>query len=210
MMHKIKLKRDFLIIAYSYGTLLAIELARLLEGMNLHGQLIFIDGAPEHLKALMDQHIFGTTRTHTDDELQNNVLLKIMDLLEPVVTKQVFIITYVILKHKFLWQKSNNLIVPQLLQELNKFHNWDEKLNTFINHLPAAFKQISIDFTKAICTTIYKHICALQKYDINHLSKIMSPITLFKPSIKSLSFSQEDYGLHKVYHVKFIMIRNTV
>lgn len=88
MMNRIRSKRDFLIIAYSYGTLIAIELARRLEGMHLRGRLVFIDGAPEQLKILTDQLISNTTI----NELQNNTLLNIMDIVEPAVSGKVFIV----------------------------------------------------------------------------------------------------------------------
>lgn len=98
MVHRIKSKRDFLIVAYSYGTLIAIELARKLEDMHFRGRLVFIDGAPEQLKTLLNQLVTGTTI----DELQNNVLLNIMDVLEPAISGKVPIIIYTISVF-FLW-----------------------------------------------------------------------------------------------------------
>lgn len=87
MMDKIKLKRHFVIVAYSYGSLIGIELVKKLEGMKLRGQLILIDGAPEQVKALTKQLIPYTTT----DELHNNVLLRTIDLLDPVVSGKVSI-----------------------------------------------------------------------------------------------------------------------
>lgn len=87
MVHRIKSKRDFLIVAYSYGTLIAIELARKLEDMHFRGRLVFIDGAPEQVRTLLDQFVTNTTT----DELQNNVLLYIMDILEPAISGKVSI-----------------------------------------------------------------------------------------------------------------------
>lgn len=92
MVHRIKSKRDFLIVAYSYGTLIAIELVKKLEDIHLKGRLVFIDGAPEQLKTLLNQLVTCTTI----DELQNNVLLNIMDVLEPAISGKVPIIIYTI------------------------------------------------------------------------------------------------------------------
>lgn len=84
--------------------------------------------------------------------------------------------------------------------KLNKFTNWDDKINMFINQLPPQYMKLSAN-TKSMCLTIYKHVYALLKYDMTQLPKITSPIVLFKPTMKTLNFSQEDYGLHKVYQV---------
>ncbi|XP_032678594.1 fatty acid synthase-like [Odontomachus brunneus] len=169
MMNRIKSKRDFLIIAYSYGTLIAIELARRLEGMLLRGRLILIDGAPEQLKILADQFITNTTI----NEIQNNTLLNIMDFLNPAVS-------------------------GKLLLELNKCVSWDDKLNIFINHLSTTNKGLSSDFTRALCVTIYNHIRAIHAYDVVQQPKIISPIILLKPTLQSLRLPDEDYGLHKI------------
>lgn len=86
----------------------------------------------------------------------------------------------------------------QLLLELNKCTNWDKKLDIFISHVPSTYTKLSMKYNKSVCTTIYERIIALHKYDVTQLPKIESPIILLKPTIQSQSFSQEDYGLHKV------------
>ncbi|KAL6436160.1 hypothetical protein ACFW04_005722 [Cataglyphis niger] len=166
---KKKLNRDFVIVGYSMGALIAIELTRKLEAMNLQGRLVLIDGAPEQIKALVNQFLPFTTFV----ELENNVLLSIMDIIQPA------------LSGKFLL-------------ELNKCTNWDEKLDTFITHIPSSYTQLSTDNNKSLCTTIYERAIAVHKYDVTQLPKIESPIILLKPMIKSLSFLQEDYGLNKI------------
>ncbi|KAL6436166.1 hypothetical protein ACFW04_005722 [Cataglyphis niger] len=137
--------------------------------MNLQGRLVLIDGAPEQIKALVNQFLPFTTFV----ELENNVLLSIMDIIQPA------------LSGKFLL-------------ELNKCTNWDEKLDTFITHIPSSYTQLSTDNNKSLCTTIYERAIAVHKYDVTQLPKIESPIILLKPMIKSLSFLQEDYGLNKI------------
>ncbi|XP_050457757.1 fatty acid synthase-like isoform X2 [Cataglyphis hispanica] len=166
---KKKLNQDFVIVGYSMGSLIAIELTRKLEAMNLQGRLVLIDGSPEQVKALLNQFLPFTTFV----ELENNVLLSIMDTIQPALS-------------------------GKLLLELNKCTNWDEKLDTFITHIPSSYTQLSTDNNKSLCTTIYERVIAVHKYDVTQLPKIESPIILLKPTIKSLSFFQEDYGLHKI------------
>ncbi|KMQ83820.1 fatty acid synthase [Lasius niger] len=169
ILSKKKLCQDFVMVGYSLGSLIAIELVRKLEGMNLHGRVVLIDGAPEQMKAMANQHLpFNTIA-----ELENNVLLGIMDTIQPVLS-------------------------GKLLLELNKCTNWNQKFDTFITHVPTTYTKLSVDNNKSVCTTIYERLIALQKYDVTQLPKIESPIILLKPTIQSLSFSQEDYGLHKI------------
>ncbi|EFN81866.1 Fatty acid synthase [Harpegnathos saltator] len=166
---RIKSRKNFVIVAYSFGTIIGIELVRRLEEMSLRGRLVLIDGAPEQMKALASQHLPFTTI----DELQNNVLLGITDMLQPAVS-------------------------GKLLLELNKFSNWDDKLNVFMSHIPPTYRKMSIDYSKATCTTVYKHIQALHKYDVTQIQKIVSSVILLKPTMQSLRVPDEDYGLHKI------------
>lgn len=82
------MNRDFTIVGYSMGSLIAIELMRKLEGMNLQGRLILIDGAPEQMKAIANQFLPFTTSF----ELENNVLLSIMDVMQPTLSGKVLFI----------------------------------------------------------------------------------------------------------------------
>nr|XP_012234197.1 PREDICTED: LOW QUALITY PROTEIN: fatty acid synthase-like [Linepithema humile] len=166
-----KLPQNFVLVGYSYGSIIAIELARKLEEMNLKGRLILIDGAPEHMKAMVNVNCPFTTL----DEFQNNILLGIIDLFQPTTS-------------------------GKFLLELNKCTNtnWDEKLEIFLKHVSSAYSQVMIDKKKALCTTMYKHLIGLHEYDVTQVPKIESPIILLKPTTYSLLFPQEDYGLHKI------------
>lgn len=77
-MPTIEEQRTFVLIGYSYGSLIAIELARRLEDYSLNGKLVLIDGAPELMKAMIEQFLPSST----EEELQNNILLSIMDGLQ--------------------------------------------------------------------------------------------------------------------------------
>lgn len=68
------------------GSLIAIELVRKLEQLNFHGRLVLIDGAPEQIKAISNQHLFFKTIT----ELENNILLGIMDIIQPTLSGKVY------------------------------------------------------------------------------------------------------------------------
>ncbi|XP_012541735.1 fatty acid synthase [Monomorium pharaonis] len=162
-------QRGFAIIGYSFGSLIAIELARRLEKQGLNGRVVLIDGAPELLKAMVEQFIPFTT----EEELQNNILLAIMDSIQTAL--------------------SGNLLL-----ELEKCTTWEEKLDLLLSHIPDNKMSLSIKTQKALCTTMYMHILALRRYDLSALEQIRSPITLLKPTVPSISMTEEDYGLHKI------------
>nr|XP_012235281.1 PREDICTED: uncharacterized protein LOC105679684 [Linepithema humile] len=166
-----KLPQNFVLVGYSYGSIIAIELAQKLEEMNLKGRLILIDGAPEHIKAMANVICPFTTL----DEFQNNVFLGILGLFQSAASEK-------------------------FVLELNKCTNtnWDEKLEIFLKHVSSAYSQVMIDKRKALCTTIYKHLNGLHEYDVTQAPKIESLIILLKPTTYSLLFPQEDYGLHKI------------
>ena len=69
-------QKEFLIVGYSFGSLIAIELARLLEANDFSGWLILIDGAPDQMKFWLNQY-FGCISQH---ELQNMLLLALLEM----------------------------------------------------------------------------------------------------------------------------------
>ncbi|TGZ51943.1 Uncharacterized protein DBV15_12796, partial [Temnothorax longispinosus] len=76
VLKKMKDQRKFLIVGYSFGSLIAIELARLLEAKDFSGRLILIDGAPDQLKFWTNQYLNCTS----PDELQNVILLRLLEM----------------------------------------------------------------------------------------------------------------------------------
>ena len=87
MIKKIKQENrsDFTVVGYSFGSLVAIELVRKLEAEGMVGKLIVIDGSPDLMKEIKKQHL----KSKSDEELQNNILLGMMDTLHPAISSQV-------------------------------------------------------------------------------------------------------------------------
>lgn len=80
-----KNQKKFLIVGYSFGTLIAIELARLLEANGFSGQLILIDGAPDLIKSYINQFMDYTL----SEELQDVVLLGLLSMYTSINKKTV-------------------------------------------------------------------------------------------------------------------------
>lgn len=80
-----KNRRHCTIVGYSYGAVIAIELVRKLEAEGKEVRLVLIDGAPEHLKNIVSHHF----SSETENGLQNDVLLGIVNMLVPRSTAEV-------------------------------------------------------------------------------------------------------------------------
>ncbi|XP_046603296.1 fatty acid synthase-like [Neodiprion virginianus] len=160
-------QKGIVVVGYSYGSVLAIEIVRRLEKEDFDGRLVLIDGAPDYIKALATQHL----TTNTDDELQSVLLFDIMNILAPT-------------------------FGTKLLEELQNCITWEDKLTAFTKTLPEDKNlDFTLEDQKAMCSAIYYRIKALLKYDFSALAPIRTPITLLKPKILSLSMAPEDYGL---------------
>lgn len=79
-------------------------------------------------------------------------------------------------------------------------------MDNFISHLASENISLSIENQKALCTTLYSRVLALQKYDALSLPRIRAPITLLKPTHSSTYMVEEDYGLRKVMFPLYVFL----
>ncbi|KAF7404755.1 hypothetical protein HZH66_003661 [Vespula vulgaris] len=174
ILDKLKDRSDFLLVGYSFGSVLAIELTRMLEAKGFIGRLILIDGAPQHLKIFIQQNL----RSSSQEELDNNILLDIMN-------------AYV------------GLNVVELELELTKCNSWDEKLNAFFNVLSPEHKELFLkgDRRKAI-HSLHVRLQAVMAYNPEPMPYLRTPITLFKPQLPSVLNAAYDYGLKNITEAK--------
>lgn len=78
-------RRDFNIVAYSYGSVIAIELVRKLEPYILIGNLTLIDGSPDYMKAIKRKYLSATT----ENEYQNKFLIEILNIIKSSTVEKV-------------------------------------------------------------------------------------------------------------------------
>ena len=84
--------------------------------------------------------------------------------------------------------------------ELKNCDTWNERYNIFAKQFLVVNAPLSLTNLKTLCTTIYKHLSAVQEYDPSTLTPIKSSIILLKPTQPlNLLPIEEDYGLHKVF-----------
>ncbi|XP_043668271.1 fatty acid synthase-like [Vespula pensylvanica] len=170
ILEKLKDQRDFILVGYSFGSLITIELTRKIEAKGFNGRLILIDGAPLQLKTLIKQRL----NTSLEEELESKVLLNIMNTFTPVNSKQ-------------------------LALELEKCKTWNEKVNTFFNVLYPEHKQLDLEQNqKNAILSYYVRLQATIKYNPKPMPYIKSPITLCKPLVSSVQHIPYDYELQKI------------
>jgi len=73
---KLRNGKDFVMVGYSFGSIIAFELTRRLETMNFKGRLVLIDGAPEQMRMMYNDFLLD----YNDVDLQISVLIKIMEI----------------------------------------------------------------------------------------------------------------------------------
>ena len=84
--------------------------------------------------------------------------------------------------------------------ELKNCDTWNERYDIFAKQCLVVNAPLSFTNLKTLCTTIYKHLFALQEYDSSNLAPIKSSIILLKPTHPlKLPPIEEDYGLSKVF-----------
>ncbi|XP_012058764.1 PREDICTED: fatty acid synthase-like [Atta cephalotes] len=165
--------KDFIIVGYSFGSFIAIEVTRKLEDMNFKGQLVFIDGTPELLQTSFLQQ---TKESDFADDAHFQVYL-LINILE-----------------NYLAGSSQ-----KILMELEKCESWDKRFNIFAKRFSEICTYFSLSNLKILCATLYKHLSIIRNYDLSTLLPIKSPITLIKCTSSFIPMKiEKDYNLHKI------------
>ncbi|XP_043250638.1 fatty acid synthase-like [Colletes gigas] len=176
VLERSKHRSDFVIVGYSFGSMIAIELVRRLEAHAFVGKLLLIDGSPDYMKALTLKHGFATSIA----DFENNLLIGILAV-------------------------AKSATIAELKMELSKCSTWEEKLDKLVTHAPPEIKEIySPEAQKAIATFLYKRQCAVDIYDCDSMQPLRTPITLLKPTT-SLVPMEPTYGLSKLTYGKVIV-----
>ncbi|XP_071578883.1 fatty acid synthase-like isoform X2 [Temnothorax nylanderi] len=165
---KLRGGKDFVMVGYSFGSIIAIELTRRLEAMNFKGRLVLIDGAPEQIQMMYKHYT-----SNSNEDLQIVVLTNIMEVYSARSSKKI-------------------------LMELKKCKTWEERYNIFAKQFLATNTLLSPANLKTLCTTVYKNVSAIRQYDPSTLPPIKSSIILLKSANSLHIPFKEDYGLQKV------------
>ncbi|KAG5347678.1 FAS synthase, partial [Acromyrmex charruanus] len=161
---------NFVMVGYSFGSLIAFEVTRKLEAMNFKGRLVLIDGAPE-----LARKMFKPFELDFDDaNFQIDILTTILEIYSAGSSQKILV-------------------------ELKKCESWSERFNIFAKQFSVIYPYLSLANLKTLLTSIYKYLSVLRHYDSSTLPPIKSPIILLKCTHSSNMIAiEEDFCLHKV------------
>uniref|UniRef100_A0A1B0AA74 Fatty acid synthase n=1 Tax=Glossina pallidipes TaxID=7398 RepID=A0A1B0AA74_GLOPL len=166
----LKANRQFYIVGYSYGALIALELVAMLEKAGFDGQLLLIDGAPHFLTKLAHMHL-GEHMTDND----------LYDLLLSIVVREMFSGN----TKELLEQQFSQL--PTIEQKMEKFDEYVAKQSVY-----------SSNYSKAMIHAMFRRITSVINHDPKNFEQINTPITLVRPTDVALRDIDENYCLQEI------------
>lgn len=157
----------FYLVGYSFGSTIALELARLLEENGMSGKVLLIDGSPKFLRQLA----IGQMSEDYNDEIVQCVILS------------------GIIRTIFPDENSEDLFakileLPHWLDRVNKLIEMSQQQHVY-----------SEPFLRKSADALYKRLKALMGWTNSDTKKINAPITLVRPTEVSVVDIEEDYGL---------------
>lgn len=170
-------QKQFYIVGYSFGSLVAIRLAQLLERSGASGRVLLIDGAPVYLKRLEA----AITKSTSKDENSEDVLI-MMAFFNLCSAEQT---------EKFTTQ-------------LHACDSWPKKMDLLHDYLPETIKAIySTPYLHKMLAAMSNRLKAVSKLNINgnareKVVKLQSPVTLLRPTQASFTDIAEDYELSAI------------
>lgn len=158
---------SFNLVGYSFGGLIAMELAVLLEKEGFQGKTVLIDSSPDFLKMITEESFLHDV---SETNLQVQLLMRFIAMVWPQDTQE----------------------FEDLLRSLP---DWKSRLNQLIESAPD-HTQYSKRYQKLIMNAAYHRVKSVLKYNGVEHHSMSSPTTLIRPSEVAMH-TEEDYGLSK-------------
>lgn len=157
----------FNLIGYSFGSLVSLELASILEQNGKKGKLVLIDGAPLFMKKLVSNNVFAD-----DEALHNYLLSTIIALLFPEDCD--FITKNVVTK-------------PSFDVKIDKLIEFTSKQNLYSSNFVKNISKALFNRTKMLIALDVDAFKILQ----------FTSLSLIRPTESSVIEIDEDYALQK-------------
>nr|CAI5852763.1 unnamed protein product [Callosobruchus analis] len=148
----LKKAEPFKIVAYSFGTVVGVELCRILESLGYRGNLICLDGTPLIIK----NFIQGLISSTSEEEFQTGLCL--------------YMLNFVLPSH----------LVKEHQEKFEKCHSWDEKSTVLVN-LSKDVVKFDPQYLKNYANMVLKRLKAVMKYSSSK-TKLRSQVQLFSAS----------------------------
>lgn len=162
-----------MIIGYSFGALLGLELASKLESNGTKVSLLAIDGSP--------QFCHRTSNFAFSDQTEENIRLTVF--------------ATCIRLH---FPEDHQQITKKVLG----FSTWDEQVKSFAEYVMARSKY-SYDYGAKMLTSVFKRVKILLECDKHSFPSLsMTPITLIRCKESFSGALDDDYGLSKYSNKK--------
>lgn len=159
---------NFYLIGYSFGSLLTLEIAKLLESKGKKGVVTIIDGSPQFIHKLSNQVV----PVNTDENIQSIILLTCARLLFPDEFHEI----------------AKNIFA-------NK--TWETQLKSFAE-VAQERSLYSVEYGSKMLTALITRLKISLAADKILLSTLTNtPVSLIRPAESSAKDLDEDYGLGK-------------
>lgn len=159
-------KKYFYLVSHSFGCLLAVEVARALEAMNLKGHIIAIDGSPSFNKQLC---VASLQSDDSDKNYEIKLILSVVREINPAEDLKSF-------SEKLLQQST-----------------WTDKTNCLFTYLQSINYPV-VPSSVDIFNGVYKKMSGIMSYTFSG-PKIKSNITLLRAKSAALANISETYDL---------------
>lgn len=173
-------RQHFAFIAYSFGTIIAIEVARLLEAEGQRGHIVCIDGAPTFLRQLVYSFIGRRTdEAFSIAHLENRIAIELIAAYVPV--------------------DSTRSLAAQAISEANldKLDGWLQKIDAVVEYTKSVRGRTFDDrFLRAFATGLYRRaLSALEYTTLERSARIGAAVTLVRAVDGTFDDIDEHYDL---------------
>lgn len=168
-------QKQFYIVGYSYGAIIAIQLAQMLERGGKRGRILLIDGSPAYIKKSFASMM---SSLETKEENIEDVLIMLL-----------------------YFNMCNNNETYDFIEELQSCDKWSSKMNLLFRYLQDDLKSMySTQYLRNIFTAMSNRLKAAintNTDDTMQIAKLKSPVTLVRPTQASIADIANDYDLSK-------------
>ncbi|XP_031358293.1 fatty acid synthase-like [Photinus pyralis] len=163
-------EHHFNLVAYSYGCVVALELASILEVRGLIGKVVLIDGAPEMLKKLIKLQY--PSEHEPEASLETAVLFNIITSYAPMEVTMV---------HQ---------------EAVRQLRTLEERVEYLLEAIPEGIPH-SKEHQRRVAIAICEKTKSVYNYEAK-FPKLKSEVTLIKPNESPFVNYDENYGLQKL------------
>jgi fatty acid synthase len=160
---------SFVLVGYSFGSMLALKVASMLESKGKNGNVIIVDGSPKFIHEISNQLM---PKDYTDEHIQGLIILGCVKLLFPDKAQEI-------------------------AKKIFACKTFDERFQTFLDTAKTR-SEYSVEYGRRMITGLFNRfkIClSADKISFPVLKKL--DVAFVRATQSPLSTIEEDYGLQK-------------